>query len=150
MPTLAFINIRKCIEFFIYFKYIYMKKIIINCLMLSLFITACGDDNASPSCDTTDVAATIVGTWAETPISGMGNEVTFSNGMSGFCTEASLFSTELNGDVSTTFTWALNVDNSIITLDYSNGLSVNYNVGSVECDNFDLELFGFTVTLSRK
>ena len=128
-----------------------MKKIILSFFILSVLLTACGgDDDSSPSCDATDVVATLVGDWTETPLNGVGDEVSFSSDMTGSCTEASLFSTEVNGDVSTTFTWELNADNTTIDLAYPNGLSVTYNVISVDCDDIDLELFGFTVSLSRK
>ena len=128
-----------------------MKNVPLLFLLLSLFITACGDDDdASPSCDTTDVAAVIVGDWTETPILGVGDEVSFNSDMTGSCTSNSLFTTEVNGDVSNTFTWTLSTDNSTITLAYPNSLTVDYNVDVIECDAVNLELFGFTVMLNRK
>lgn len=128
-----------------------MKNFILSLLMLSLVVTACGDDdNSGPACDTTDVTATLAGDWTETPLLGVGDEVTFNSDLTGSCTEESLFSTEVNGNVSTTFTWAVNADNTAVTLDYPNGISVEYNVVSVECDEITLELFGFNVKLTRK
>lgn len=126
-----------------------MKKLILSILMVSFFMTACDKDDDTP-CEVTDVAAEIVGSWTETPIAGVGDEVTFNSDFSGSCTAESLFSTEVNGNVSNTFTWELNSDNSAIDLDYPNGLGVEYQVLSVDCDEITLELFGFDVKLNRK
>ncbi len=127
-----------------------MKKFILSILMMSFLVTACDKDDDTPNCDTADIAAILVGSWDETPLAGVGDEVTFSSDLSGSCTAESLFSTEVNGNVSTTFTWELNADNSAIELDYPNGLGVEYQVNSVDCDEIKLELFGFEVKLNRK
>ena len=127
-----------------------MKYFFIPFLTIALFLTSCSDDDSASSCDPMDVAAVLVGSWDESPINGIGDEVTFNSDMTGSTTEESLFSTELNGDVSTTFTWALSADQSVAMLSYPNGLSVDYNIQSVDCDEIDMELFGFTVTLTRQ
>ncbi|MAT55915.1 MAG: hypothetical protein CMN32_15690 [Saprospirales bacterium] len=125
-------------------------KLFLPLSILVLTLIACNkDDDSGSDCGPETIETTIVGTWTETPIFGIGDEVTFNGDMSGSCTEESLFSTELNGNVANTFTWAIQAD-TLLELDYPNGIGVTYTVKSVACNDLTLDWGGFTVKLKRK
>jgi hypothetical protein len=121
-------------------------------LMLSAFaIVSCKkDDDNKQTCDLTTVETTLVGNWEETPILGVGGTVNFKSDKTGSCDDNSLFVTEVNGNVSKTFTWSLSADKTGVTLDYPNGVKLTYTVKSVECDVIKLDFGGIVVTINRK
>jgi len=127
-----------------------MKNLFVFSLLLSFILVSCDKDDDDPSCDTSAVASVLVGTWVETPILGIGDEVTFNSDNTGSCTSESLFETELNGVSSTTFTWELGSGDSTMVLDYPNGISVDYDVNKVECNQLVLAAFGVGIILDRK
>lgn len=125
-----------------------MKKMLLLAGVCLLTILACKKDEKD-DCGPETLATTIVGTWVETPVLGVGDEVTFEANFNGHCTDDSLFSTEFNGTISNNFKWTLPVD-TLLQLEYTNGLVLTYTVKDVRCDELILNLGGIGIQLKRK
>lgn len=125
-----------------------MKKLLLIASVCILAWTACKKDKTN-DCGPETLATTIVGTWEETPVLGVGDQVTFEANFNGHCTDDSLFSTEFNGSISNDFKWTLPVD-TLLQLEYTNGLVLTYTVKEVRCDELLLELGGIFIHMKRK
>lgn len=125
------------------------RLLVFTALLIIPFVSCKKDNNNGSDCGPETIHTTIVGTWNETPIFGIGDEVTFSSDLTGSCTDESLFSTEVNGNVSNTFTYTIEGD-TILKLDYPNGIGIDYTVKSVECEQLILDFAGITLKLNRK
>ena len=125
-----------------------MKKFIYCILTISVSMTACADDD-STNCSTDNIETTLVGSWTESLVSGMGDEVTFNENMTGLCTPESHFATEVNGDISTTFTWSYDTNDNLVACDYGNGEVRKFVPVTVECDFIQIAFMGFNIHLNK-
>lgn len=129
-----------------------MQKSLLTLTLLGLLAFAACKKDDNKDCTPGKLVETIVGSWKETPILGVGNEVTFKSDFTGTAADGSLFETEINGTVIRNFTWKVNGDSTLTVTSAGGGgtFELDYEMTKLECDRIVFDVFGLGLELKRK